>query len=74
MSLYMIKPNGNLGFSRIESTNSADFLRKEYEVDGYRSVPELEYIVAGLLNVHSAKHVRRLVDKLGAEMGEVDER
>lgn len=71
VSMYLIKPNGNLGFSRVESSNTADTKREEYEAEGYRSVNELEYTIAGLLNVHGVTGLIRIVTRLGEEKGKV---
>lgn len=70
MSLYLIKPNGSLGFSRVETSNTGNDRRKEYEAEGYRSVTELEFIIANLVSVHNARQVIRITKALAREMGE----
>lgn len=68
--MYLIKPNGELGFSRVETSNTGDTKRKEYEAEGYRVVDELEFTLAKLCSTHNARQVIRIVRSLGAEMGE----
>ncbi|MEK6281851.1 MAG: hypothetical protein AABN95_15975 [Acidobacteriota bacterium] len=68
--MYLIKPHRNLGFSRIETSNTSDVKRKEYEAEGYRSVNELEFEIARLVSAHNARTVVRIAQQLGGEMNE----
>lgn len=70
--MYMIKPNGNLGYSLMESSNTGKTRRAEYEEDGYRVVTELEYTIARLVSVHNVRLVIRIANRCAEEMGEGD--
>lgn len=70
--MYLIKPNGNLGYSRIESSNTIKNRREEYEAEGYRSVTELEFTIAKLVSVHNARQVIRIAEGFAREMGETE--
>lgn len=66
---YLIKADA-LGFSRIEASNLSTDRRSTYEADGYRSVNELDFIIARLISVHNARQVIRITRELAQEMGE----
>lgn len=68
--MYLIKPHGNLGYSRIEASNMLNSKLEEYEAEGYRSVTELEFTLAKLVSVHNTRQVIRIVKELADEIGE----
>ena len=57
--MYLIKPNGELGYSTIESSNMADCKRAE----GFRVVNELEYTLARLVTRHNCRSLIRIVEQ-----------
>jgi hypothetical protein len=72
--MYLIKPNGTLGFSTVESSNMTNEHRKEYEAEGFRVVNELEYLIARMVTRHNARQIIRIAQSLAREMGEeIDE-
>lgn len=71
--MYLIKPNGSLGFSLVETSNTGDSKREQYEAEGYRVVNEFEFILARILTQYNVRAVVRTTQKLAREMGAEDE-
>lgn len=67
--MYLIKPNGNLGYSLVETSNTSDSKREIYEAAGYRVVNEFEFTIARILTQYDAPAVIRQAQRLAEEMG-----